>query len=162
MKRSLLIAVVAVIATGAGAWLYAQAPKNPEAQRNGELVDIYPAPERPEVTTLQNRFLELSKKKALKMTERELRHEIETLERKLAEVDAWAKVNEAARLLHEVVEKSPDTGAAKTASEVIQIIEQRRRGFSAAARAAGMGGVDGVRPEAEPDIVLPQRSPKGL
>jgi hypothetical protein len=126
MKRSLLIAVVAVIATGAGAWLYAQAPKNPEAQRNGELVDIYPAPERPEVTTLQNRFLELSKKKALKMTERELRHEIEAIEKKLAEVEAWAKVDEAVRLLHEVVETHPNTPASQTAGAAIQFIEKRR------------------------------------
>jgi hypothetical protein len=133
MKRSLLIAVVTVVATGAGAWLYAQAPKNPESRDkefkrsdSDPIVDAVVVPARPEVTNLQNRFLELSKKKALKMTEAELRHEIEALERKLAEVEAWAKVDEAAGLLHEVAEKYPNTRASQTAGEAIRIIEKRR------------------------------------
>jgi hypothetical protein len=49
------------------------------------------------------------------------------LERQIPELEAWAKADEAARLLHEVIDKHPNTQAAKSAQEAIQLIEGHGR-----------------------------------
>ncbi|HXY33674.1 MAG TPA: hypothetical protein VEI07_05560 [Planctomycetaceae bacterium] len=56
-----------------------------------------------------------------------LKREIEKLERQLEMAEAWAKLDEAARLIHEVAEKYPNTPAANTANEAVRVIEQRRQ-----------------------------------
>jgi hypothetical protein len=61
------------------------------------------------------------------MTAAELRSEIETLERKLEADEAWAKVDEAGRLLRDVAEKHPNTPAAHTAKQIVHVIENRRQ-----------------------------------
>ncbi|HEV7999755.1 MAG TPA: hypothetical protein VGP63_07745 [Planctomycetaceae bacterium] len=48
------------------------------------------------------------------------------MEVEVRELEAWAKAKEAVRLLHEVIEKHPNTKAAETANAAIQLIEQRR------------------------------------
>jgi hypothetical protein len=75
---------------------------------------------------LRQRFIELSKKKAYALTEEQLKHEVERMETEVRELEAWAKAQEAVRLLHDVIEKHPNTKAAETANAAIQLIERRR------------------------------------
>jgi hypothetical protein len=75
---------------------------------------------------VRQRFLELSKKKSLLLKERQLKREIEILERQVSELEAWAKADEAVRLLHEVIEQHPNTKAADSANIAIRVIEERR------------------------------------
>jgi ribosomal protein L31E len=82
-----------------------------------------------EAINLRNRYIELSKKKALLMQEDQLKREIETLERQIPELEAWAKAEEAVRLLREVIEKHPNTEAAKCAQSAIELIQGRGEDF---------------------------------
>ena len=155
MRRSIPLVLVAAISTSTGAWLWAQTPTNaplhaqlstpfdapadvktpvPEgakatggpAPKPAELASSPPlATAKVEAINLRNQFVELSKKKALLMKEPELNREIQLLERQIPELEAWAKADEAVRLLHEVIEKHPNTQAAKSAQEAIQLIERR-------------------------------------
>jgi uncharacterized protein YqgV (UPF0045/DUF77 family) len=75
---------------------------------------------------IRQRFLELSKKKAAALNEEELKREVESMETEVRELEAWVKVQQAVRQLHEVVEKHPNTKAAETANAAIQLIEERR------------------------------------
>jgi len=95
----------------------AKQPENPVPVVNAPALNASP---------MQQRFLELSRKKALAMTEEQLKHEVERMEAEVRELEAWVKTQEAVRLLHEVVEKHPNTKAAETASAAMQLIEQRR------------------------------------
>jgi hypothetical protein len=79
-----------------------------------------------EANPIRQRFLELSKKKAAALNEEELKREVESMETEVRELEAWAKAQEAVRLLHEVVDKHPNTKAAETANAAIQLIEERR------------------------------------
>jgi ribosomal protein L31E len=82
-----------------------------------------------EAINLRSRYIELSKKKAELMKEDQLKHEIETLERQIPELEAWAKAEEAVRLLREVIEKHPNTDAAKCAQSAIELIQGRGEDF---------------------------------
>jgi hypothetical protein len=75
---------------------------------------------------IRQRFIELSRKKAYALNEEQLKREVDTMEAEVRELEAWAKAQEAVRLLHEVIEKHPNTKAAATANAAIQLIEQRR------------------------------------
>ncbi len=75
---------------------------------------------------IRQRFIELSRKKAYALTEEQLKHEVETMEAEVRELEAWAKAQEAVKQLHEVMEKHPNTKAAETANAAIQLIEQGR------------------------------------
>jgi hypothetical protein len=75
---------------------------------------------------IRQRFIELSKRKAYALTEEQLKREVESMEAEVRELEAWVKAQEAVRVLHEVVEKHPNTKAAGAASAAIQLIEQRR------------------------------------
>ncbi len=79
-----------------------------------------------DASPIRRRFLELSKKKALALTEEQLKHEVERMEGEVRELEAWAKAQEAVRLLQDVIEKHPNTKAAETANAAIQLIEQQR------------------------------------
>jgi hypothetical protein len=93
------------------------APEGRTAAVNAPAIDASP---------MRQRFIELSKKKAYSLTEEQLKREVETMEGQVRELEAWAKAQEAVRLLHEVVEKHPNTKASEAASAAIQLIEQRR------------------------------------
>jgi hypothetical protein len=75
---------------------------------------------------IRQRFIELSRKKAYALNEEQLKREVEAMEAEVRELEAWAKAQEAVRLLHEVIEKHPNTKAAETANAAIQLIDQRR------------------------------------
>jgi hypothetical protein len=157
MRRSIPLALVAAISTLTGTWLWAQTPTKapldaqlstpfdapadvktpvPEgakapggpAAKPAEFASSPPLPTTTvEAINLRNQFIELSKKKALLMKEPEIKREIQLLERQIPELEAWAKADEAARLLHEVIDKHPNTQAAKSAQEAIQLIEGHGR-----------------------------------
>jgi hypothetical protein len=156
MKRSLFIVVVAGITVWIGARLIAQSSKKPPggpefrnpfgvavpseglpktspAQPSAKSEEFASSPALKsttvEVINLRNQFIELSKKKALLMKEPQLKREIETLEREIPELEAWAKAEEAVRLLREVAEKYPNTKAADSANAAIRLIEQRGEPF---------------------------------
>jgi ribosomal protein L31E len=80
----------------------------------------------PDGNPIRQRFVELSKKKAYALNEEQLKREVEVLEREVKELEAWAKTDEAVRMLHEVVQKHPNTKAAEAASGAIRLIEQQR------------------------------------
>ncbi len=149
MKRSVLLILVAAISISTGAWLWAQTPtkappptgeviapfgsdgSKPAAQPAAKPAELASSPPLANTTieavNLRNQFLELSKKKAQLLKEAELKREIQLLERQIPELEAWSKADEAARLLHEVIEKHPDTQAAKSAQQAIRVIESNGR-----------------------------------
>jgi hypothetical protein len=77
---------------------------------------------------IRQRFIELSKKKAYALNEEQLKREVEGMEKEVKELEAWAKADEAVRLLHEVILKHPNTKAAEAANAAIQVIEGQRSG----------------------------------
>jgi hypothetical protein len=93
------------------------APEGRTAAVNAPAIDHNP---------IRQRFIELSKKKAYALTEEQLKREVESMEAEVRELEAWVKAQEAVRVLHEVIEKHPNTNAAGAASAAIQLIEQRR------------------------------------
>jgi hypothetical protein len=80
---------------------------------------------------IRQRFIELSKKKANALSEEELKREVESMENQVRELEAWAKADEAMRLLREVAEKHRSTKAAEAASAAIQVLESRRNAATA-------------------------------
>jgi hypothetical protein len=78
------------------------------------------------MTPLQQRYLELSKKKARLMTEEQLQQAIDEMNRELEEAHAWAKVEESARLLQQVIESHPRSKAADTARAALKLIQENR------------------------------------
>lgn len=150
MRRTLLLGsvtpILALALLGfAQTVLHAQTPKSetpklvsPPATFGDQPFAVAPEPGQPESRTpvvnapalsgssMQQRFIELSKKKALALTEEQLKHEVERMEAEVRELEAWVKTQEAVRVLHDVVEKHPNTKAAETANAAIQLIEERR------------------------------------
>jgi hypothetical protein len=109
-------------------------PVAPAAQPSAKPVEFTSSPVLKTTTVeevnLRNRYIELCKKKSLLMKAAQLKREIEALERETQELEAWAKADEAAVLLREVIEKHPNTKAARSANAAIQLIEARgREGF---------------------------------
>jgi ribosomal protein L31E len=118
---------------------------------------------------LRQRFIELSKKKAYALNEVQLKVQVESMESEVRELEAWAKAQEAVRLLHEVIEKHPNTKAAVTANAAIQLIEQRRDPAGLDSRRAPIDSESFERPasrrseddfqSAPRDKVPPERGP---
>jgi cell division protein FtsN len=82
------------------------------------------------LTPLQQRFVELSTKKARLMTEEQLQQAVNELDRDVEGRNAWSKLEDGARLLREVVEKHPQTRAAEAAKSALKVIDQTRSGVS--------------------------------
>jgi hypothetical protein len=80
---------------------------------------------------IRQRFIELSKKKANALSEEQLKREVESMENEVRELEAWAKAEEAMRLLREVAEKHRNTKAAEAAAAAIQVLENRRNAATA-------------------------------
>jgi len=118
---------------------------------------------------VRQRFLELSRKKAQALNEEELKREVESMETEVRELEAWAKVQQAVRQLHEVVDKHPNTRAADTANKAIQLIEERRSSprfmrrapqFDPPPRGTPEPDVPAPKQELRPEIRLPQSDPQ--
>jgi hypothetical protein len=105
-----------------------------------------------EANPMRQRFLELSKKKANALNEEELKREVESMENEVRELEAWAKADEAMRLLRDVAEKHRNTKAAEAASAAIQVLESRRNAAAARTRPApDMRFKDDFRRAPQPD-----------
>jgi len=78
------------------------------------------------LTPLQQRFMELSAKKAKLLTEEQLQQAVKNLDREVEGLNAWSKLEEAVRLLREVEEKHPQTKAAAVANSALGIIARNR------------------------------------
>ena len=76
------------------------------------------------LSPLQQRFIELSAKKAHSLNPEQLQKAINELDQEVIELDAWSKVEEGARILRDVAEKSPQTRAGRAAKAALQIIDQ--------------------------------------
>jgi TolA-binding protein len=140
MKRAAIFGMfAAVVAT---AWTFLAAQSGPSNKLNGNsrlpepapalapapavpVVVGHPAPSEP-LTPLQQRFVELSAKKAHLMTEEQLQQALNNLDQEVQELTAWSKIEETARLLREVVEKHPQTKAAEAAKSALNAIDQNR------------------------------------
>jgi hypothetical protein len=160
MRRTILLgAVTPIVVLGILAYtqavLLAQAPKVPtpggtatpapvplspfHSEESGTITVVPQAQpfarsdtfEPPDANPVRQRFLELSKKKAQALNEEELKREVESMEIEVRELEAWAKADEAMRLLREVAEKHRTTKAAEAANAAIQVLESRRNAASA-------------------------------
>ena len=76
------------------------------------------------LSPLQQRFIELSAKKARSLNPEQLQKAINELDQEVIELNAWSKVEEGARILRDVAEKSPQTPAGRAAKAALQIIDQ--------------------------------------
>jgi hypothetical protein len=156
MRRTILLgAVTPIVALGILAWtqaVLAQSPKVPTPTATAAAAPLQPAVapfgsdgsgpitvvpqaqpaartdtfEPLDANPVRQRFLQLSRKKAKALTEEQLKREVEVMEKEVKELEAWAKVDEAVRLLHEVIQKHPNTKAADAANAAVRVIEQRR------------------------------------
>lgn len=125
-----------VVAVVVSAWTFLAAQSVPERKREEPRAAPFASQAPPLVaanagssgplTPLQQRFLELSAKKAHLMTEEQLQQALNNLDREVEELNAWSKVEESARLLREVVGKHPQTKAATAAKSALGIIDQNR------------------------------------
>jgi hypothetical protein len=132
MKRAAIFGMFAAVVATAWTFLAAQsgplgkhdvspgAPTAVQALPPGNVSVLSP------MTPLQQRFMELSAKKAHLMTEEQLQQAVKNLDREVEELSAWSKLEEAARLIREVQEKHPQTKAAEVASSALGIIERNR------------------------------------
>jgi hypothetical protein len=64
------------------------------------------------------------------MTEDQLQQSVNELDRDVEGLNAWAKIEDSARLLREVVEKHPQTRAAEAAKAALKMIEQNQPSLS--------------------------------
>jgi hypothetical protein len=133
MKRVALFGMVAAAIVSAGTFLAAQSgPLGKQEVSPGAPVTTQALPPagvasllRP-MTPLQQRFMDLSAKKAHLMTEEQLQRAVRNLDQEVEGLTAWSKLEEAARLLREVEEKHPETKAAEAAKSALGIIERNR------------------------------------
>jgi hypothetical protein len=127
MKRAAILGMFAAVVATAWTFLAAQSSPGPRIGEHpaAPAVSAIRAPSGP-LTPLQQRFVELSAKKAHLMTEEQLQQALNNLDREVEELNAWSKIEESARFLREVVEKHPQTKAAEAAKSALNAIDQNR------------------------------------
>jgi len=132
MKRAAVFGiVVAVIVT---TWTFLVAQTTPSKLKSpivGARPETFAEPQTSgaassPLTPLQQRFVELSTKKARLMTEEQLQQAVNELDRDVEGLNAWSKIEDSARLLREVVEKHPQTRAAEAAKAALKMIERNQ------------------------------------
>jgi hypothetical protein len=149
MKRAAVFGIVVAVIATTWTLLVAQtspvrvnspmpAQAAPEPIRPVPIVDPTAAPlgqvpAQSPLTPLQQRFVELSTKKARLMTEEQLQQAVNALDRDVEGLNAWSKIEDSARQLREIVEKHPQTRAAKAAESALKIIEENRSNLSPSA-----------------------------
>jgi hypothetical protein len=74
---------------------------------------------------IRQRFIELSRKKAYALGDEELKREVDVMEAEVRELEAWAKTQEAIRLLRDIADNHRNTKAAEAANDAIQLLENR-------------------------------------
>jgi hypothetical protein len=145
MKRAAFVAMIVVVIASGWTFLAAQSspvvpqktfpdgiavPAGPSAAALPVAV-AGPAVDRPSpLTPLQQRFVDLASKKARLMSEDQLQQAVNKLDQDVEELNAWSKVEESAKALREVVEKHPQSRAARAARAALQMIEENRSPFS--------------------------------
>lgn len=89
--------------------------------------DLEPAlPDPPgQPDTLRSRYLELADEKAALMDEGALQQEIEQTQLQIAELKAAKKLREAKEALASITKEFPESEAARTASRMLSVLEQR-------------------------------------
>jgi hypothetical protein len=139
VKRAMLLGVFAAIVATAWTFLAAQqGPSRPsptpplQTDRDAPLpahppepVAVVPAAASP-LSPLQQRFIELSTKKANSLNAEQLQKAVNELNEEVEGLNAWSKVDEGARVLRDVADKSPQTAAGRAAKAALRIIEQYR------------------------------------
>jgi hypothetical protein len=78
------------------------------------------------LSPLQQRFIELSTRKARSLKEEQLQKLVNDLNEEVEGLNAWTRVEEGARVLRDVADKSPQTPAGRAAKAALRIIEQFR------------------------------------
>ena len=133
MKRAAILGMVVALTASAWTFLAAQsgpAPKQvglpkPEVATPAPAVAAIPTSTSP-LTPLQQRFMELSAKKARLMTEEQLQQSLHNLDLEVEDLDAWSEIEVSERLLRELVVKHPTTRAAKAANSALNAIDKSR------------------------------------
>ena len=151
MKRAVLVGVFAAVMATAWTFLAAQQGQStnfkapiPAAERatpaavavppasantlgpiQAETVVAAPASSS-SLSPLQQRFIELSTKKAHSLNPEQLQKAVNDLSEEVEGLNAWSKVDEGARVLRDVAEKSPQTPAGRAAKAALRIIDQYR------------------------------------
>jgi hypothetical protein len=154
MKRAAYFGMLAAAIASAGTFLAAQSgPLGKREVSPSATVTVQASPPAHvsvlnPMTPLQQRFMELSAKKAQLMTEEQLQQEAKLLDQQVEGLTAWTKLEEAARLLREVQEKHPQTKAAEVANSALGIIERNRPPISP--YPDPMGRIDGKREQKSP------------
>jgi hypothetical protein len=146
VKRAAIVGVFAVVMATTWTFLAAQSgtkekprlepPAGPtEAPGTRPTFGSQPVPaeevaadrrDEPAASPLQQRFIELSAKKARALSPEQLQKAVNDLDQEVAALNAWSKVDESARLLRDVAEKSPQTTAGRAAKAALKTIEQYR------------------------------------
>jgi hypothetical protein len=144
MKRAAFVAmIVAVTASG---WTFLAAQSGPvvpqKAAPDGTAVPASSGSEptaatlpvtsvgQAPLTALQRRFIDLASKKARLMSEEQLQQAVNKMDQDVEELNAWSRIEDSAKALREVVEKHPQSRAARAARAALQMIEQNRSPFS--------------------------------
>ena len=132
MKRAAFWGIVVAVIATTWTFLVAQTTPSklkspvvgarPETFAEPQTLGAVPSP----LTPLQQRFVELSTKKARLMSEEQLQQAVNELDRDVEGLNAWSKIEDSARLLREVVEKHPQTKAAEAAKAALKMIEQNQ------------------------------------
>jgi hypothetical protein len=78
------------------------------------------------LSPLQQRFIELSTRKARSLKEEQLQKLVSDLNEEVEGLNAWTRVEEGARVLRDVADKSPQTPAGRAAKAALRILEQSR------------------------------------
>ncbi|HEX4073534.1 MAG TPA: hypothetical protein VHX68_20310, partial [Planctomycetaceae bacterium] len=151
MKRAVLMGVFAAIMATAWTFLAAQQGQSPNLKQPiptlaptygaervtpstaepgarpplAEPVVAAPAAES-SLSPLQQRFIELSTRKARSLKEEQLQKLVNDLNEEVEGLNAWSKVDEGARVLRDVADKSPQTPAGRAAKAALRILDQYR------------------------------------
>jgi hypothetical protein len=139
VKRAAIVGVFAAVMATAWTFLAAQQGPSPSlkepipaspptfgAERPSPPTVAPPASAASSLPPLQQRFIELSTKKANSLNAEQLQKAVNDLSEEVEGLNAWSKVDEGARVLRDVAEKSPQTPAGRAAKAALRIIDQYR------------------------------------
>jgi hypothetical protein len=178
VKRAVLVGVFAAVMATAWTFLAAQQGQSPSfkepipaAERATPQPVVPPAnintpqpigtetnaAERAPLSPLQQRFIELSTRKARSLKEEQLQKLVNDLNEEVEGLNAWTRVDEGARVLRDVADKSPQTAAGRAAKAALRILDQYRSANEPVPdpdRGAVRGYQrEGFTPQSEPKVI---------